>query len=175
MAFGALEQPTAWHGWPRTRASLTASSLRSSCSIGRDQPHEGHRRLAHLLHRHASAVVQVLVLTSLGHLGACTPGHRLHDRIGHTLLPGEVMEAVPDAVHGHWVIDPGQHLHLSPDVVELVVADRPGPCLGREQQSGLDAGGGFAASGSAGASGPTRASEVPARSPGVPSSVGPPG
>jgi hypothetical protein len=29
----------------------------------RDQPHQRHRRLAHLLHRHAPAAVQVLVLT----------------------------------------------------------------------------------------------------------------
>jgi hypothetical protein len=37
-------------------------------------------------------------------------------------------------------VDPGHHLHLSPDVVELVVADRPGTCLGWEQEPGLDAG-----------------------------------
>jgi len=54
---------------------------------------------------------------TLGYLGACTPGHRLHDRIAHTLLPGEVIEAVPGAAHGHLAIDPGQHLHLSPDAV----------------------------------------------------------
>lgn len=114
----------------------TFPTFRSSNRSRRDQLHEGDRRLAHLLHRHASAVVQVLVLTSLGRLGGCTPGHRVHDRIGHTLLPGEVMEAVPDAMHGHRAIDSGQHLHLSPDVVELVVADRPGTGLAGEHEPG---------------------------------------
>jgi hypothetical protein len=38
------------------------------------------------------------------------------------------MEAVPDAVRCHRAIDP-EHLQLSPDVVELVVADHPGTCL----------------------------------------------
>jgi hypothetical protein len=39
---------------------------------GRDQLHERHRRLVHLLHRHALAVVQVFVLISLRHFDACT-------------------------------------------------------------------------------------------------------
>jgi hypothetical protein len=43
--------------------------------LGRDQRHERHRRLAHLLHRHAAAVVQVLVLAALRNLGACMAGH----------------------------------------------------------------------------------------------------
>jgi hypothetical protein len=36
---------------------------------GRDQLHQRHRRLAHLLHRHAPAVVQVLVRATLRDLG----------------------------------------------------------------------------------------------------------
>jgi hypothetical protein len=39
----------------------------------------------HDLHRHAPAVVQVLVRATLRDLGARAPGHRLHHRIGHTL------------------------------------------------------------------------------------------
>jgi hypothetical protein len=90
---------------PTASVPTFVPTFRSSDRPRRDQLHEGHRRLPHLLHRHAPAVVQVLILPSLGHVSACAPGHRLHDRIRHTLLPGEVMEAVPDAVHGHRAID----------------------------------------------------------------------
>jgi hypothetical protein len=41
--------------------------------------------------------VQVLVLAARRDARPCTARHGLHDRIGHTLLPGEVMEAMPDA------------------------------------------------------------------------------
>jgi hypothetical protein len=47
---------------------------------------------------------------------------------------------MPDAVHSHRAIDSSHQLHLSPHVVERVVADRPGTCLGREQEPGLEAG-----------------------------------
>jgi hypothetical protein len=39
---------------------------------GRDQPHQRHRRLAHLLHRHAPAVAQVLVLAARRDVRPCT-------------------------------------------------------------------------------------------------------
>ena len=80
--------------------------------------HEGARRLLHLFHRHAPAVVQVLAFTALGHLGTGATGHRRHHGIRHTLLLGEVMEAVSDPVHGHGANNPGLHSHLPPDVVD---------------------------------------------------------
>ncbi len=42
--------------------------------------------------------MQVLVLPALRDVRAGTAGHRLHHRIRHTLLPGEVVEGVPDPV-----------------------------------------------------------------------------
>lgn len=46
------------------RSSLPTSLPLHFARLRRDQLHEGHRRLAHLLHRHAPAVVQVLVLAA---------------------------------------------------------------------------------------------------------------
>src|SRR5262249_5524075 len=56
-----------------------------------------------------------------------SPSHWAH------LAAWRGVEAVSDAVHGHRAVDAGHQLHLSPHVVELVVADRPGSRLRREQ------------------------------------------
>ena len=68
-----------------------------------------------------SAVVQVLVLPPLGDLGACTPSHRPARPHRARLAAWRGRETCAQAVDRGGFRDPGLHLCLAPEVVQLVM------------------------------------------------------